>query len=385
MLPLLLFLSLIFFSQALEIKVVPSHSPQFLEIRHDLPSWGKVQVRFISKDRDLSQSIDLFPASTVTLRLPIPTGQEGRIPQKVEVTEIHYTYKQQRKAGSFGSGPGQMRSPISISADAFDHIYAIDSSDDRILKFSRELRFLREYGSFNWDTSNSFKEDFSSIEEGQFDGARDLVSGPNLTFFVSDMRNNRIVELDLQGRFVREIIPVDEFDEPTVIEMNSRHEIAVLDSQKERIVLFNSFGQKLYTLGGYGKSRDRFQSPVDFVFNHRDELIVLDTKVPEIKRFSSASRFMGSKKLKDSPVGLALDPFGYVVVLYKDRLEFFTPTLDEVASPFKDPKEGQGVRDLCFTSNRHLYVLKDDPIQLIEFVPKLRIDRETLELSAIKP
>ena len=112
---------------------------------------------------------------------------------------------------------------------------------------------------------------------------------------------------------------------------------------------------------------------------------MLDRETSELKRFSSNSRYLNRKKLASSPRGVSRDPFGYVVVLYKDKVQYFTPDLQESAIPFSKASDMRGIRDLCFTSNRHLYTLKDNPVGLTEFVPQLKINKDSMELHGATP
>ena len=384
MLYTIFFLCLINSQANIEVSVDVPENPKNFIVRQMGAQWGKIIVEYPNANLRAKESQSFFPQRTDALKIPIPRDRSGNLPREAEVHEIQTIYKPVRKAGSFGTGPGQMRAPVSISADPFDHIYVVDSSDDRILKFSRDLRFLQEYGSFNMDTSSSFEDDFSSIEEGQFDGAWDLAAGPNLTFFVSDRNNHRLVELDLQGRFVREILPQDSFDEPTAMEMNARNELAVLDSQNERVLFFNTFGQIIYSIGGYGRTKDHLQRPLDLVFNNQNELAVLDLGLPGVKLFSVDSRFKESKLLGNQPRAISKDSLGYLIIHFKDTLQFLTPDLKAVPLPFEEDVNLKGILDITFTSNQHLYALRDDPVQIIEFAPVLSIDKKIVKLSSFE-
>ena len=379
-----LFLVLLLFqvvSAEIKTSIQLEETSSFFRIHKTTPEWGKIIIKFPDINLGGLENQSYFPAEQTTLEIPIPTDRDGQIPQSVEIQQIQVRYRSRSRAGSFGSGPGQLRDPVAIKADPFDHLYVVDSGNDQVLKYSRDLRFLQKFGSFNVDSSRSFEDDFSSIEEAGFDQPMDLVAGPNLTFFVSDRNNHRLVELDLQGRFVRELIPHDSFDEPTTIDMNSRNEIGILDSQNERILFLNSFGQVIYTVGGYGKSKDHLQKPIDFIFNNRDELAILDLGLPAIKIFGENSRFKTQTKVNTTPLGLSKDSFGHIILHYPKTLIFMTPDLKPIPNPFQSRENLASIVDTTFTANQHLYALRTDPMEIIEFVPILTIDRKILKFS----
>ena len=368
-------------SAEIKTSILSQGSSSFLRIHKTTDHWGKVILKFSDVNPAGLENQSYFPVDETVLEIPIPPGRNGKKPVSVEIQHIQIRYRSRTRAGSFGSGPGQLRDPVAIKADPFDHIYVVDAGNDQILKYSRDLRFLNKFGSFNVDSSTSFEDDFSSIEEGGFDEPTDLVAGPNLTFFVADRNNHRLVELDLQGRFVRELISKDSFDEPTSVGMNSRNELGVLDSQNERILFLNSFGQTIYIVGGYGKSREHLQKPLDFIFNNRDELTVLDLGLPAIKVFGENSRFKMESKVDKNPLGISKDPFGYLIIHYQNALVFMTPDLKKVPNLFESRENLTSIIDTTYTSNQHLYALRTEPLEIIEFVPILTIDKKILSFS----
>jgi hypothetical protein len=367
-----------------ELKTVQTTSsePENLQILFERKTQGKIVIDYYLKSKQIKGlSQEYYPVSTRVMVVALPEASQTKKPDSVQVRLIKHSYSLSQSQNFFGSGPGQIREPAAITADNFDHIFVLDQSEDKIVKLSRNLDFLHEFGSFNWDTSQSFEDDFSSIEEAGFDSPRDLLASPDLTYFISDSRNDRIVEMDSSGNFVREFSPRDGFDEPTVLGITSKRELAVLDSEKERILLFNSFGHSIYQIGGYGRSTDRFSNPTDFIVHKNDEFFVLDAGVKQIKKYSRSSKFLKSFKLKRTPSRIALDPLGYLILVYPDHLETLTPDLALAPTLFLKPQKTKATVDLCFTTNKHLYILQNNPVHVTHWVPYFEIEKQRLNLT----
>ena len=131
----------------------------------------------------------------------------------VVITVMNVQYIHEKSVHMFGSGPGQFREGKSIKGDNFNQIYIVDTAQEAVLKFNEKLQFLDKFSSSNIDESQSFEKDFAN-RGAQFDGINDLIATPRLTTFITDTRNQRVVEVDSSGNFVREFNPRDGFDTP---------------------------------------------------------------------------------------------------------------------------------------------------------------------------
>ncbi len=288
-----------------------------------------------------------------------------------EVVELGYSYEAGKTVGSFGSGPAQFRDPVQLGVDLFDNLYVVDRAQDRIQKFTASGTFLKQFGSFNWDTAISFKKDFSSVEEGSFDRPFALAFNERLGMYISDLGNDRVVELDLDGNFKREIRPRDGFDEPSFIATSSRNDLYVLDSQKDRILVFNSMLSQIMSLGGFGQGQNYFKRPKGFVLSKTDEaLIVWDSGNSALKRYSSQGRFEASTSVAKDSQSLVQDGFGLVYVSGKSGPPAcYTPHLQSFPCPLKN-----GFQSGVALKNRHFFVLEQ--VQRIqEWVPRLRVQK----------
>lgn len=280
----LLFLCFTLSSHALEVRATDSGYqirsqeealPLLLRYRRKNPN-----ARQFSEPRWLEETSSLA-------EMPLPLRDEETV---LEVLNFRYELVSTLK--NFGSGAGQVREPSSISRDEFGHIYIVDRAQDSISKFSSSLSWLNTFGGFEWDRTDTADGDsFANLNEARFDSPFDIACTGRLSCYVTDMRNHRVAELDLDGNFLRELRPRNAFDEPTSAAVTAENDLMVLDSRNDRIQVFNSMRRPLHYIGGYGTQNERLSRPLDFTLIHQNHLAVIDSGNRQIKRFGTNGHF----------------------------------------------------------------------------------------------
>ncbi|MEE2924552.1 MAG: NHL repeat-containing protein [bacterium] len=381
---LVLLFSSLLFSYA-EVPFQISLSKTHVHLKQKRSTKGKIFVDFYEGKRKLSEhTYSAFVPESETLEVLIPKSSSNKTQaDSVLITVLNVQYIHEKSVHMFGSGPGQFREGKSIKGDSFNQIYIVDTAQEAVLKFNEKLQFLDKFGSFNIDESQSFEKDFANIEEAQFDGINDLIAGPRLTTFITDTRNQRVVEVDSSGNFVREFNPRDGFDEPTKLQTNSRHEILVLDSENERIVVFNHFGNQVFTIGGYGTGDYRFIKLLDFIVDKEDNLICLDQLEKEslIKKFSRNGRLLSKKTLKEKYEIIASDYWGHLILLAETKIKVLDSNLRPVMHLFTNPKNLYNAEAITYVDNKKLYTLHNDPSMVKIFSPRLTLLQKKMNLQ----
>lgn len=101
-----------------------------------------------------------------------------------------------RSFGSYGAGDGELNHPNDVAVDARGHAWVADLGNDRVVEFDENGRFVRAVGG-------------RGVEPGLFVSPTGLdVHGERV--YVADRDNHRVQVFDLEGRFVHE------FGEPAV-------------------------------------------------------------------------------------------------------------------------------------------------------------------------
>tara|TARA_Y100000589_G_scaffold272414_1_gene265485 strand:+ start:131 stop:1291 length:1161 start_codon:yes stop_codon:yes gene_type:complete len=367
-----------------EVPFQISHSKDELILKQEETTTGKLFIDFYEQNRKLSEhSYSAFLPSPENVKIDLPKNPPNNFTElSALITVLNVNYELEESKLMFGSGPGQFREGVSIRGDSFNQIYLVDTAQEAVLKFNEKLQFLGKFGSFNIDESDSFENDFANIEEGQFDGINDLIAGPRLTTFISDSRNQRIVEVDSSGNFVREFKPRDGFDEPTKLQANRRNEILVLDSEKERIVVFNNFGSQVFSIGGYGTGDHRFVKLVDFLVDFEDNLVCLDQleKVSLIKKYSRNGRLLKKRTVQGRYEIIARDYWGHILLLGESELKILDSQLRSVKQLFNKPKHLLNAASITHMDNKKLYSLHNNPAMVKVFNPRLTLLQSKISL-----
>lgn len=339
---------------------------------------GRIEINFINNGKTVSDaSLVAWPVNTDTIQLT--TELDLSTVTSAEITLIKHEYTPNKNLNRFGTGPGKFREATTIYADPWNNIFVVDAVSDQIVQFSHTLDFVRTFGSFSIQPSAAQKGDIYRLENSNFDSPFAIVAGSNLNYFVSDSRNDRVVELDANGNFLQEIRPPDGFDEPSRVRLTARNEIVVLDPEKDRIVFFNSLGFHLFNLGGYGKSPDRLNHPLDFAIGEDDNIYVLDRGNGLLKKFARSSRFINSIRLKPFPRAIAIDPFGMITLINNNGITSLTPDLIKIDPVFPELKER--IRNICFSPRKQAFTVSAKDSTITEWLPRTRVEKQLIDIS----
>lgn len=176
--------------------------------------------------------------------------------------------------GDSGSGPGQMRSPVSLAV--------------------------------------THTGDYAALRIG---------STENL--YVSDSKNNRIQEMTLSGQVIRiwgaTGTDTGSLNTPTGIDVDYEGNVYVIDSGNARVQVFDSTGRFVRTWGGDGISPGQFRNPIDLAvhFKPQDTAIeyvaVSDYGNNRVQLFTPQGQFLRSEAV-GLPLGVeSFDTYVFVI------------------------------------------------------------------------
>jgi DNA-binding beta-propeller fold protein YncE len=248
--------------------------------------------------------------------------------------------------GSKGSGNGQFKEPWAVSLDSSGNVWALDTGNDRIEKFSSSGVFSAAYGKEGTGDSQ-FKEPLG-IAVNQSTG----------DVYVSDNRNDRIQEFNSSGEFVEAIgwgvgnekaeLEVcktsckagiggsgnGQFSYPSGLTVDSHGDIWVVDNGNDRVEEFSEAGLFLQQFGSEGTGNGQFKEP-DGITISEGSVYVVDHGNDRVEQFSLAGAYMGQFGSKGSAKGQFDEPVGITTnsntgVLYvcdagNSRMQEFSP------------------------------------------------------------
>lgn len=209
------------------------------------------------------------------------------------------------------SGKAALHEPYGITTDNLGNVYVADTSAHRMVKFDKDGQPLLVFGQGGSDTAGQqgklyypaaatyandhlYVLDFpghvdvfttSGTSVGQFptqssqeqlnQGGLGIASDCSGNIYVSDTRNNRLVEFDGNGTWIKNIasgefavptgIAIDESDAGTACVLSK---IYVADEYKNDIVELAGNGQVIGTIGGPGTGPLQFGGPEALAFDH---------------------------------------------------------------------------------------------------------------------
>lgn len=126
--------------------------------------------------------------------------------------------------GVEGSGPDHFTSPSDVAVAANGDVFIADGHNDvgnnRIMKFSKEGKFISSWGKSGW-------------APGEFHAIHAIAIDPQGRVFVGDRGNNRIQIFDQSGKSLS--VPWTQFGKPSGIAFDTRGQIYVADSESDDV------------------------------------------------------------------------------------------------------------------------------------------------------
>jgi tripartite motif-containing protein 71 len=275
-----------------------------------------------------------------------------------------------------GSGEGQLSHPESVAVSSQGNVYVGDAGNHRVEEFNSEGKYVRAFGkegagegqfgkaiyglAFDgkgrlWvtDGSNHRIERFSETGtpegvfgehgtgEKQFEEPRGIaVSGNDV--YVVDTVNNDVLELSLEGRFVRQIggfgLEAGQLREPWGIAIDSEGDLFVGDRYPDLVEEFDAAGEFVAWVGSSGTGEGQFEDPDGLAMSAAGQLYVADQendRVDEWELVPSAPLYTAQFGGKGSENGQLSEPKGVAVVkngnvlaldMGNDRIEEFSPS-----------------------------------------------------------
>lgn len=164
---------------------------------------------------------------------------------------------------------GDFQQAASFSINSGGYIYVTDFSTDEIYKLDTLGNQIKFAGGFGWGNGSFDKPAF--------------VFATALTIYVADKNNNRIQRFDKDLNFIsllntRENNNNSSFGYPTGCAVSSQGDLYVLDSENNKIVAFDMFGNFNQSFGGFDDGEFSVNSPFSIAISPDRRIFVLDSE-----------------------------------------------------------------------------------------------------------
>lgn len=223
------------------------------------------------------------------------------------------------RIGTPGQASGQFIGPSAVTVDPHGNIVVADTLNDRIQVLTREGAFIREIGNLGRGGTPRLLHRPEGVAVTQ-DGV----------IVVADTFSDRLVLFQEDGICMRVLGHVGgepgQFSRPRGLAITSDGNIVVADTGNNRLQLLTQDGIVIRTIGsGPGSGFNQFNYPVDVaIIRMRAIIIIADTYNERLQLVREDGTFVGIIRTTLGRLyGVAIDPFGIIIVANGDRLVLF--------------------------------------------------------------
>lgn len=259
----------------------------------------------------------------------------------------------------------QLKQARALSVDLSGSIYVSDTGNNRILKFDKNGNLIKIVGGFGWD-----KEQFYS--------PYDILASSALDIFVADYNNHRIERYDKDLNYISSFYSNENWEQqfqfgyPKSVASSIHGELFLIDGENIRLLKLNSFGEPEMSFGDFAEGKGRLLQPVQIAISPDDKIYVSDSQANKIIVFDYFGNYLteiGSNFLKE-PQGIFFSTMKVLFVADQGnkRIVAFKPEGTLVATwskitdgigSFQSPVD-------VVTYQRRIFVLDNDRIFVFE-------------------
>ena len=281
--------------------------------------------------------------------------------------------------GTQGAGDGQFTNPRAVAIGPDGSIYVADTRGNRIEKFTADGQFVTAWGSFgNLEAQTDF--------DGTFNEIWGLAVDSEGFVYASDTWNHRIQKFTADGEFVAKWGVFGLTDSglsamwgPRGIAVDKDSNVYVADTGNKRILVFDSNGNPIREIGSGGALDGQLDEPTSVAVAEDGRVFVADTWNQRVQVFTNEGAFLGkweiagwlSQTLDNKPYitvdnlnrVYVSDPEAYRVIVFSDNglFQYTFGDFGEDATTFGLPA-GLAVR------NGSLFVVDTNNNRVMRFV-----------------
>lgn len=221
-------------------------------------------------------------------------------------------------------GSASLYLPTGIAIDLLGNIFITDTGNDRVVKCDEEGRFLAETGGFGWEAGEFNRPTYISTDNG-------------LNVYVVDAQNKRIQRFDHNLNFISTIEIKEEsdfsgFGLPEGIAITPSGEILVSDIEGDFLIKLNNLFEYERAFGGFESVGGSLRDPKGVFVSQDGDVYVADSQNDRVVVFDPFGNILKSfgEKILRNPNGVTVgqDQLIYVANTGKNSLVVFDPDGD---------------------------------------------------------
>jgi len=225
--------------------------------------------------------------------------------------------------GTVGSATGQVQRPLGAAVDASGNVWITDITNNRVLEYDKNGTFIRQIGSSDGSSGSA---------AGQFNSPRGIAIAPNGTVWVADYGNKRLQAFSAQGAFIRQVVRPEGIilEAPYGIAVAKDGSVWVSDIMARKIRHYSETGSYLGTAAGSptGSTQSLAIDAFGNIWANEYET----NKIYELSSTGAAKFSFGGTEGTGNgafkgPVGIAIAPSGNIFVVddLNNRIQEFKP------------------------------------------------------------
>jgi len=235
------------------------------------------------------------------------------------------------KMGSTGTGQLNFKQPVNIVLRPNGRIYILDTGNSRIKVVDSELKYISHICG-------------AGLEQHSTTGMA-LTSFGNLV--VANWRTKQVTELTPDGEVVQQFVS-PKFVEPIAVTANRHGEIIIADNGIGMLLVFETSGSPLTSIGCKGDKRGQFKLIYAVYACSNDDIIVCDTRLQVFSRAGDYLHEISSGQgVPGTYGGVCMDRNGQYLATRVEKgrsvIQVFSPTrqwlfdIDSVDDKIKRP------------------------------------------------
>lgn len=242
--------------------------------------------------------------------------------------------------GAAQANPVLLNAPRALAFAPNGTLYITDSRNHRIVNLDLEGNVLNEWGTYADGVS-------TPIGDGTFNEPWGIAVGPDGSVYVTDTWNHRIEKFTADGRFITAWGTFGQGDTPTAfygprgLAVDAEGRVYVTDTGNKRIVVFDADGNFITEFGSAGFDPGQFDEPTSVAVDRNGTVYVTDTWNQRIQTFMRV----------ETPDGLSFIPDKQW-----DVFGWFGQSLDN--KPY-----------IAVDNNLHVFITDPEGYRIMEFDP----------------
>ncbi len=234
-----------------------------------------------------------------------------------------------RDFGVAGTKPGQLSSVGGVAVAPDGSVFAATGAN-RIDRFDAAGNLSKTFGRTGSEVGQFAFGSGGGNDAGAGGG---LAIGPDNMLYVADSGNDRVQRFDLDGGRGAQIVPPGTLAYPMGIAVRKTR-VLVADDQNHRVVVFDTGGRQLQTIGSKGTGPGQLANPYDVAADAQGRVFVADDLNHRVVRYSTLPNYVYKARWGSYgqgpgqlayPRGIAVDANGliYVANTGNDRIDVF--------------------------------------------------------------